>query len=230
MSKIVAFIPARGGSKGLPRKNIRSIAGKPLIAHTIEDALKSKYINRVIVSTEDEEITDIAEEFGAEVLGRPKELARDESLVIDAIYHMLNFLQNDNYNPDIIIMLQVTSPLRTTEDIDNAIELFLNSNCESIIGVYEAPHTPYWSFKIEKGFLKPLFGKKNLGMRRQDIETVYMPNGAIFISRPRDLYKNKGFISEKLLPYIMPLEKSVDIDNETDLLFAELLIKKYKLK
>jgi CMP-N-acetylneuraminic acid synthetase len=228
--EIIAIIPARGGSKGIPKKNIKQLAGKPLIAYSIEAALKSKYIDRVIVSTEDEEIAEISKKYGAEVVDRPKELAKDETPTIDVIFHFLEILKMKNYNPDIVVLLQPTSPLRSAEDIDNAIKLFLDSDCESIVSVCEVEHPPYWSFKIEGGYLKSLFGDEYLRRRRQDLEKVYMPNGAIYISTPENLRIYKSFYCPRTIPYIMPVERSVDIDNEIDFMIAELVMKKYELE
>ena len=225
--KIIAIIPARGGSKGIPRKNLRLLARKPLIAYSIETALKSKWIDRVIVSTEDEEIAEISREDGAEIIERPKEMARDDSPTIDAIFHALEVLKVENYEPDITILLQPTSPLRTVEGIDNAIKLFLDSDCESVVSVCEFKHSPYWSFKIEKGYLKSLFGDEYLRRRRQDLENVYMPNGAMYVSTPENLRKYKGFYCLRTIPYIMPPERGIDIDNEVDFMLAELLTKRY---
>lgn len=227
--KIVAIIPARGGSKGIPKKNIKLLDGKPLISYTIEHAKKSKYINKVVVSTEDGEIAEISKKYGAEVIKRPEELAKDESPTIDAIFHVLEVLKSEKYSPDIVILLQPTSPLRTAEDIDNAMELFSNSDCESVVSVCGVEHPPHWSSKIEKGYLKPLFGEKNLGMRRQDFNNVYMANGAVYISTPQMLYKYNGFHCDCTTPYIMPIERSIDIDNAIDFMLSELVMKKYGL-
>lgn len=225
--KILALIPARGGSKGIQKKNIKLLFGKPLIAWTIDQAKKSEYLNKIIVTTEDEEIGEISRSWGAEIIKRPKELAKDESPTIDAIFHALEVLKSENYNPDIIILLQPTSPLRTTKDIDNAMELFLNTNCESVVSVCELKHSPYWCFEIEKGYLKSLFGDEYLRRRRQDLENVYMPNGAMYISTPENLRKYKGFYCLRTIPYIMPPERGIDIDNEVDFMLAELLTKRY---
>lgn len=227
LEKIIALITARGGSKGIPKKNIVPLAGKPLIAWTIETALKSSVLNRVIVSTEDREISKIAEKYGGEVIERPKELAKEESPTIDAIFHALEVLNAENYNPDITVLLQPTSPLRTAEDVDNAIELFLSKDCESVVSVCEVELSPYRSYKIEDSYLKPVFGDKHLRRRRQDLEKVYMPNGAIYISTPENLRKYKSFYCSRTIPYIMSPERSVDIDNELDLIQAELLMRKY---
>jgi len=226
-NKIIAIIPARGGSKEIPRKNIRLMSGKPLIALSIEAALKSKCIDRVVVSTEDKEIAEISREYGAEIIERPEEFAKDESSTIDAILHALEVLRAENYNPDIIVLLQPTSPLRNAEDVGSAIELFLNSDCESVVSVCEVGHPPYWCFGIEKGYLKSLFGDEYLRMRRQDLKEVYMPNGAIYVSTPRTLYEYESFYCNHTLPYIMPPERSIDIDDATDLMLAELLMKRY---
>ena len=225
--KILALIPARGGSKGLPRKNIKPLLGKPLIAWTIEQALNSKYIDKVVVSTDDEEIAEISKEYGAEVpFLRPKELARDDSPTIDAIIHAINWFEERGEFFDILILLQPTSPLRTTEDIDNAIELFLNNkDALSLISVKENEHPPFWSLEIENKFLKPLFGEEYFKKRRQELPKSYMPNGAIFISYVDILKKYKTFYTPKTIAYIMPPERSIDIDNEFDFLLAEFILK-----
>ena len=225
--RIMAIIPARGGSKGIPKKNIKPLLGKPLISYSIEHAKKSEYINKVIVSTEDKEIAEISKEYGAEVIERPEELAKDETPTIEVIFHVLKVLKAKNYTPDIVILLQPTSPLRTAEDIDKAVELFLNSGCESVVSVCEVEHSPYWCFEIEEGYLKSLFGDEYLRRRRQDLEKVYVPNGAMYISTPKNLRKYKGFYCLRTIPYIMPPERSIDIDNEVDFMLAELLTKRY---
>lgn len=224
-SKILAIIPARGGSKGISRKNIRLLAGKPLIAYSIEAALESKYIDKVVVSTEDDEIADVSRGFGAEVVKRSEELARDDSPTIDAIIYTLNLLKQSGYSPDIVVLLQPTSPLRTSEDIDGAINAFMKERPESLIGVCESEHTPYWAFKIEEGMLKPIFSEEFLKKRRQDIPKSYFPNGAIFISVPENLRRFRSFYCRKTIPYLMPAERSIDIDMEVDLKMAEVLIR-----
>lgn len=225
MKKILSIIPARGGSKGVPRKNIRYLAGKPLIAYSIEAALKSRYIDRTVVSTEDNEIAEIAKKYGAEVIERPVNLAKDETPTIDFVIHILEILEESSYVPDIVVLLQPTSPLRTSYDIDKAIELFVNSDCDSLVSVCELEHPPYWSLKVENGYLKPVFGEEYLKKRRQELQITYMPNGAIFISTPENLYKYRTFYTPKTINYIMPQERSIDIDEEFDFLLAEFLIK-----
>ncbi|MGB9979490.1 cytidylyltransferase domain-containing protein [Methanobacterium sp.] len=225
---ILAIIPARGGSKGVPRKNIKKIAGKPLIAYTIESAVESKHIDKVIVSTEDQEIAHISKEYGAEIIKRPEKLALDNSSTIDAIFHCLNYLKIEKYMPDIVVLLQPTSPLRTTENIDESIEFFCKKDCESVISVCEFEHSPYWSLKIENHYLKPNFGDKYFKMRRQDLPTLYLPNGAIFISNPQNLMNYESFYSKKIMPYLMSPENSIDIDSELDFKIAETILKDLK--
>ena len=228
--EIVAIIPARGGSKGIPRKNIKQLFGKPLIVWTIEHAKKSRYIGRITVSTEDKEIAEISKKCGAEVIERPEELAKDETPTIDVIFHVLEVIKAENFEPGLVVLLQPTSPLRNAQDIDNAIELFLKNDCESVVSVCEVEHSLYWSFEIENRYLKPIFGGKYLNMRRQDLSKVYTPNGAIYVSTPEILRKYKSFYCSKTIPYIMPPERSVDIDNEIDFMLAELLMRKYGLE
>lgn len=223
-SKIIAIIPARGGSKGLPRKNIRLLAKKPLISYTIEEALKSEYINRIIVSTEDQEIANISKHYGAEVVKRPDSLSRDDSLTIDAVFHVIESPNVQIEKLDVVILLQPTSPLRNLQDIDIAIDIFLKNECNSVISVCEYEHSPYWAYKIDDKFLKPLFENSYLKMRRQDLPKSFMPNGALYISTVGVLQEYKSFNSPKTLPYIMPLIRSVDIDNELDFIVAESIL------
>jgi len=221
----IAIIPARGGSKGIPKKNLRKLQGKPLIAHTIEQAFSCKYLDEVIVSTDDPEISDISKEYGAEIpFLRPKKLAEDDSSTIDVVMHSIDFLETNEYYPKTLVLLQPTSPLRTVEDIENALKLYIKHDVDSVVSVSEFDHSPYWSMKIENDYLKPNFGEKFLKMRRQDLPQLYMPNGSIYISSPEDLRKFNGFFGDKIIPYIMPKERSVDIDTMLDFKLAELLL------
>jgi len=225
MIQILAVIPARLGSKRLPKKNIRMLYGKPLLAYTIDSVKNSQHVNRFVVSTEDKEIEQISQSYGAEVITRLLELARDESPTEDVIINVLEQLHNnEQYTPDIIILLQPTSPLRTTEDINNAIKTFLNSSGDSLISVTEHDHTPYWAFRIEKGLLKPEFTKESL-KRSQDLPKLYRPNGSIFITRVKTLLKNRSFYTNQIIPFIMPRERSIDINDEFDFSIAEILLK-----
>jgi CMP-N-acetylneuraminic acid synthetase len=224
-SKILAIIPARGGSKGIPNKNIRLLVGKPLIAWSIDEALKSKYINRVIVSTDSDKLAYVSERHKAETVKRSDRLATDTAKVIDVALDLLNFLKKQKYEPDIIILLQPTSPLRTVQDIDKSIRIFLEGKCESVVSFYESDSIA-WSFKIERGYAKPFLGKKYLKTRRQDLPNIYLPNGAIYVCTPKSLFKYKSFYGKKVLPYIMSKNRSIDIDYEIDLKIVELTMKR----
>lgn len=227
--KIISIIPARGGSKRLPRKNVRLLAGKPLIAHSIEAVKKSRYISRVIVSTEDKEIAGISKKWGAEVIKRPGYLATDKAKTIDVVFHLLLALKKERYYPDIIVLLQPTSPLRSGNDIDKAIEIFLKSKCKSLVSVSERESNFWWSFKINKNYLEPFFGWGKFFGKSQDLPKIYAPNGSIYISTTKNLFKYKSFYQKSgILPYIMPREKSIDIDYEIEFLLTELLMKKRK--
>lgn len=225
--KIIAIIPARGGSKGLPKKNIKILNGKPLIAYTIDVALASKYLDRIFVSTNDKEISDISRKYGAEIIKRPDIIAKDNSLRRDVIKHVIKTLKTEmNYSPEIIVYLQPTSPLRTVKDLDLALEMYLNNNCESVVSVCESSNSPYWSLIVKHKYIEPLFGWEYFtNRRRQDLPTTFILNGAIYITSVIRFLKNNNLFSRKTLPYIMPTRRSVDIDNKFDFKLAEWLIK-----
>jgi CMP-N-acetylneuraminic acid synthetase len=227
--KILAIIPARGGSKGIPKKNIRPLAGKPLIEYTINAAKKSKFLDRIIVSTDERDIAAIAKENDVEVIIRPSAIAKDESPIIDTITHSIMTLkEKDGFLPNIVVLLQPTSPLRNTEDIDGAIQQFITGKFDSLISVCETEHSPYWCFTISEHKIKPLFNKKMSSVRRQDLPHTYRPNGAIYITTPGSLKKYCGFMTNITSPYIMPIDRSIDIDNPMDFFLAEFLIEKGK--
>ena len=226
--KILAIIPARGGSKGLTRKNIRVLAQKPLIAYTIEAAKTSKYFDRIIVSTDDEEISCVSKNYGAEVpFLRPIKLAQDDTPGIEPILHCLNWLAKEQaYIPDYVCLLQCTSPLRNHYQINEAIEEMFNKNVDSIVSVYESDKSPYWMKKIENGKLKSFLDNNKDYTRRQDIPKAYMLNGAIYICKTELLIKNRSWYSENTIPYIMDKNTSVDIDDINDFKFVEYLMKR----
>ena len=226
---VIAIIPARGGSKGLPGKNIKKMNDKPLIWYTINAAKKSKFVDKIIVSTDDEKIAKIAKVYKAEIpFMRPKELARDDSLAIDNYIYTIDRLNKEfKYNIVEFIILQPTSPLRTSLDIDNAIQIFMEKEANSVISVSETIHSPLWSKRIdEKGILRNYFDIKIGNKNRQEIEKAYMPNGAIFVFKFSLLKELYSYYSDKTYPYIMPLERSIDIDSKLDFEFAEYLMKK----
>lgn len=226
---ILAIIPARGGSKGVPRKNIKDLNGKPLIAYTIEEALKCKYIDKVIVSTEDEEIAEISEKFGAEVpFLRPKELSKDDTPTIDTIIHCINWLRkNIKYIPDYVCLLQCTSPLRKEEDIQGAIKKMVEKKADSVISLCESEQTPYWMKVIVDGKLKYFLDEGRKYERRQDVLKTYITNGAIYIIKTQILLEKRTWYTEYTVPYIMDRISSIDIDTLDDFELAEFYIKKY---
>lgn len=223
--EIIAIIPARGGSKGLPRKNLLSLAGKPLIAHSILAALECSQISRCIVSTEDPEIRQASLEYGAEVIVRPAELATDLALSADVVRHVLETLSGAGHQPEYFVLLQPTSPLRTGHHIQQCLQEFFAASAACAISVTETEHHPYKDFTVDHGFLHPLFGAEYLSQPRQRLPTAYRPNGAIYAMRSRTFLEHNGFFVEPALPYIMDNEDSIDIDSSFDLLVAELLLK-----
>jgi CMP-N,N'-diacetyllegionaminic acid synthase len=227
--RILAIVPARGGSKQLPGKNIMPLDGKPLIAYTIEAALKSRFLKRVIVSTEDYGIARLSRGYGAEIpFMRPKSLAGDKTPTAKVIAHLLLALKRlEGYAPDVIVLLQPTSPLRSTRDIDAAVELFLKSGGDSVISVVEAAHPLELQFvKDGQGLLTRVTSKKPLPKRRQDLRRTLTPNGAIFVISPKTFLKHKSFYAKMNVPYEMPRERSIDIDTKLDFDIAEFLIKR----
>lgn len=223
---ILALIPARGGSKTVPRKNIKLLNGKPLIYYTIREAKKSKYLSHIIVSTEDKEIAKIAREYGAEVIPRPLELAKDDTPSLPVYQQVIRHLEEaENFHPGIIVILQPTSPLRLVQDIDRAIEKFLQTNCDSVVSVCEAECPPYWMYTLEKDKLKSVIEGGDKIIRRQDAPKVYRLNGAVYVTHRDIIMKDNRVLGSDTRAYIMPLERSVDIDTELDFKFAELLMK-----
>ena len=218
----LAIIPARGGSKRLPRKNILDLCGKPLISWSIEAALKSKYISKVVVSSDDEEILNISSNFGADIIKRPYELANDTATTFDAIKHTINNLEKYDY----IVLLQPTSPLRNEKHIDEAIELLEEKQADAIVSVCEMDHSPLWSNTLPKdGNMKNFLRDEVLNKRSQDLEKYYRLNGAVYICKTDKLLENKSFfLKDNIFAYIMDRKSSIDIDEEIDFLFAERVI------
>jgi CMP-N-acetylneuraminic acid synthetase len=220
--KIVAIIPARGGSKGIPRKNVKELCEKPLIAYIIETALKVKELDRVIVSTEDKEIAEIAKEYSADVpFMRPEELARDETPTLPVLQHAVKYLEDkENYKPDIVVLLYATSPLLRAERVSEAIEMLKEGGLDSVLSV-EEDRGHYW---IEKdGKYERLYPKdpKN----RQFEKPLLKENGAIYVYK-RDVLMKEGKINNgKSGLLIMQKEESIDIDEPIDFEIAEFLMR-----
>jgi CMP-N,N'-diacetyllegionaminic acid synthase len=218
----LAVIPARGGSKRLPRKNILELAGKPLIAWSIEAAKKSKYINEVLVTSDDKEILEISRHYGANVIIRPAELSSDTATSFDAIKHAIE--NSDNY--DYIILLQPTSPLRTAQHIDDAILLLSQKTADAIISVGDVGHSPLWMNLLPEGdSMENFINKVNSTKRSQDLDAYYQLNGAIYICCVDKLLDQKTFfIKENIFAYKMDQKSSVDIDEELDFKWAGFLL------
>jgi CMP-N,N'-diacetyllegionaminic acid synthase len=221
----LAIIPARGGSKRLPRKNILNLAGKPLIAWSIEAGLNSEYIDKVIVTSDDDEILEISRKFGADIIKRPDELASDTATTFDAIKHTIDNCEKYDY----IVLLQPTSPLRNEKHIDDAIELLESQNADAIISVCEMDHSPLWSNILPKDLsMKNFLREEVLNKRSQDLEKYYRINGAIYICKTDKLLEeNTLFLKDNIFAYIMDKKYSVDIDDEFDFKFAEFLGENY---
>lgn len=226
MPKKLAIIPARGTSKGVVRKNIRPLFGKPLIVYSIEQTLKSKHLTKIIVSTEDEEIAEIAKGCGIEVpFLRPPELARDDTPTLSVLQHAVRFLEeHQGYRADIIVTLQPTSPLRTASHIDEAIEQLINTNADSVVSLCVAEHSPYWMKKIEGDRVIPFLEGGERYTRRQDLPKVYRLNGAVYVTRYDVLMMQNRVLGNDTRAIIMSQEDSIDIDTEYDLKLAELIL------
>ncbi|WP_442594277.1 acylneuraminate cytidylyltransferase family protein [Neobacillus sp. D3-1R] len=220
--KVLAVIPARGGSKGIPRKNIITIGGKPLIAWTIEAAKNSKYIDRIILSSEDDEIIKVASEWGCEVpFKRPLELALDDTPGIAPVLHAVENIQGYDY----LVLLQPTSPLRITKDIDESIKLCVESNSNSTVSLTESDKSPYWMYTMdENSNLNKILEDDRSAYQRQVLPKTYNLNGAVYVANIQWVLENKILVSSKTIGYVMPKERSIDIDTLFDLRLAEFLI------
>lgn len=220
----LAIIPARGGSKNIPLKNITPIAGKPLIAYTIEAARQSKYIQRVIVTTDHPRIAETAVDFGAEVVIRPQEISGDTASSEAAILHALSFLkQKEDYIPDLCVFLQCTSPLTLSKDIDLTLETLISEDSDTALAV-----TPFHYFLWRKNHTNNAVGinhDKSKRLLRQQSENQFLETGAIYVMKTNDFITSKHRFFGKTTMYIMPPDRCFEIDNPVDLKIAEVLIK-----
>lgn len=220
--KILALIPARGGSKGIPGKNIKPLSGKPLIEWTIDAAKKSKYIDRLILSSDDEEIIKVAKRAGCEIpFIRPKELAQDQSSSMDVILHALDAIEEEY---DYLLLLQPTSPFRQTKDIDHIIEACLNNNHKIMVSVSKSEQHPFLMYRIEDTILQPIL-ENSQNLRRQDMPSVYELNGALYLANVQYLKQAKSFGGPDVHAFIMEGHQ-IDIDDPIDWVIAETLIAK----
>lgn len=220
---VIAVIPARGGSKGILRKNIKNLAGKPMISWTIEEAKKSKYIDRLILSSEDAEIITVANAWGCEApFVRPAELAQDDTPGIKPVLHAISVLPEEY---DYVVLLQPTSPFRSVTDIDGCIEHCVQIGAKACVSVTETEENPYWMYLLDdKSRLHPLIETLENIDCRQDLPKVYALNGAVYVADCFWLLSTGTFISAETVAYKMPEERSVDIDSAADFEFAEFLM------
>lgn len=227
--KYAAIITARGGSKRLPKKNVLELAGKPLIAWTIEAAKKSSKIEDVIVTTDSEEIEKVAIEFGARVpFKRPAELSNDTATSFDVVKHCLDYLnENEDKQVEYLVLLQPTSPLRSSEDIEKAIELLESKKASAVVSVCPTEHSPLWSNTLDDSLNLDSFLRDEVkNTRSQDLPAYYRLNGAIYVCRVEEFLKEKSFfLSKNSFAYVMSTEDSVDIDTKLDFVVADFLLK-----
>jgi N-acylneuraminate cytidylyltransferase/CMP-N,N'-diacetyllegionaminic acid synthase len=226
VSKIVGIIPARGGSKRLPRKNLRPLAGIPLIGHTILAALECPGLTECIVSTEDAEIKRVSLAYGARVIDRPAHLATDEAQTHGVVAHVLEELQAEGALPDYLVLLQPTSPLRRADHIQACLEAFFASTAACAISVTREEHHPYKDFIVQDGFLEQFFAGQNPELVRQKLPEVYRQNGAIYLMSSELFLSKMVFYIPPALAFIMDQEDGIDVDTEVDFLLSELIMAK----
>lgn len=234
MVEILALIPARGGSKAVPKKNVKILAGKPLIAYAIEEAKKSRFIDRIIVSTDDEEIARISRKLGVEVpFVRPKSLAGDEATDLSVFKHALKWLeQNESYRPEVIVHLRPTAPLRRVVHIDGGIKKLLKSRADSLRSVCLSQKHPNKMWKVRGDYLIPFLSeskeKETFNLPRQKLPPAYVQNGSVDVIRRSTIMEKNSMTGDKILAFVMGEEDSVNINTLIDFELAEILIKKIK--
>ena len=226
--KVLGLIPARGGSKGVPKKNIKSLLGKPLIQYTVDSAKESKYIDHLIVSTDSEEIAQVCKSISVDVpFIRPDQLASDKAKAIGVIQHAITMMEEiDGVTYDLVVYLEPPNPLRLVEDIDNCLDLFEENNPDCVVSVQEANQFhPILMKQIKDGRLLPIWKDEPEGVPRQLYEpTAYMRNGAVYVFRKEHIM-NGIMYGKDILPYVMPVERSVCIDDMMDWYVAEAWMK-----
>lgn len=221
----IALVTARGGSKGLPRKNILLLGGRPLLGWTIQAALLSRSIDRVFVSTEDPEISNLSLDLGAEVISRPAELAMDNTGSEPVITHAIEYLREEGIEVDNVCLLQPTSPRRNSTHIDNAFRLFKKENAKCVLSVFQPQYSSAKAYKMnEDGTIEGLLSKGSPYKRRQDLPQTYNPNGAIYLFKAIDFMEKKLIPRDQVYPFVMSEDDSVDIDTEADMKKVEMMI------
>lgn len=227
-TEVLGLITARGGSKGLPGKNVRMLAGKPLIAWTIEAARRSRSLGRIVVSTDDDEIAGVARVWSGEVpFIRPKELAQDDSPHVESVLHALEWLaEHDRYRPQYVVILQPTSPFRTSEDIDGSVRTALESNADAVASVSQSHDHPFLARRLtDDGALTEFVPCDVAYPRRQVLPPAYSLNGAVFVHRCEAVTRTHSLNSEQTLAFVMPAERSWQIDTPWDFHVAELILR-----
>ena len=225
----LAIIPARGGSKGIPHKNLINLMGNPLLYYAINAVVGIQSVREITVSSDDDQILSVAKNHGAFPLKRPKELSLDATLTSEVIYHtIVQRVKDLDFHH--IILLQPTSPLRTKKDVEEAIKIYeSDTSCDALISVYRPAEHPFKGFKFtSQKKLEGYFSLEAPFSRRQDLPEIYMPNGAIYIFSVDKFMKKRVIPQTNIIPYIMPAEKSIDIDTFFDLEIAEVLMRKYE--
>lgn len=223
-ARATAIITARGGSKGLSRKNVRDLAGHPLIAYSIEAALATVSVDRCIVSTEDAEIRDVSLAYGAEVIDRPVELAQDTTRSADVVRHVLSSLSAVGAMPEHFVLLQPTSPLRHQGHLDACLQAYFGAEVCCALSVCELAHHPYKALRLEAGRLEPLFHEADLDRPRQQLPEAYRQNGAIYVMATKTFLEVDRFYARPALPFVMSQRESVDIDDLRDLELAAVAL------
>ena len=228
--RCLAIIPARGGSKGIPRKNLAPLAGRPLISYTVQVSLECDVFDRVIVSTDDDEIARVAMEWGAQVpFMRPAELAQDDTPDMPVYMHALGWLEsNDGYSPEVVVWLRPTAPLRTVHDINGATKKLIDTGADCVRSVCLVEHHPYWMKRLDGDRLVPLLDEADEAVyyQRQLLPPVYRFNGAVDVTRCKTVIEAGKLYSGDMRGYVMPAESSIDLDSEVDFALLELLMQR----
>lgn len=224
---VIGIIPARGGSKGLPGKNLKLLGGLPLVAHTIRAAKEARTLDRIILSTDSPEIAEVGRQYGVEVpFLRPRELATDDAPIVLVLTHAINWAEKDSGEKvDVVVSLQPTSPLRQGHHIEEGIQILLNTEAESVVGLCEAQHNPYWMWVIQNGEVHRLLDEGSQFVRRQDLPVVYRVNGAFYANRRHVLMEQGRALGKTIRGLIMTEEESVDINSSLDFMLAESVLK-----
>ena len=232
--RIVGIVPARGGSKSIPRKNVKLLGGIPLIAYSIEAGLRSKYLDRVIVSTDDPEIAAVAREWGAEVpFMRPAELAGDLATDLPVFEHALRWLEEEGYGCDAVVQLRPTSPFRPPACVDEAVEVLLSGNADSVRGITPSGKNPYKMWRIEDGMMQPLLDSEfaePYNMPRQELPDTFWQTGHVEVIRTATILEMGSMTGHRIAPYVLDPAYAIDLDNELQWKFAEYVLDHWKLE